>query len=92
MTLDRTSGTVPGTMKLRQRLGHGLLMPTPAVRRYLSRLSAAGEEFTRERSAASFQVSRQAAAIRLEKLLPVLVSGGSGGEVRGVTGLPSNLT
>jgi antitoxin HicB len=50
------------------------LMPLPAVRSYLARLSETGEEFTREGFAANFQVSRQAAAIRLEKLLPALVS------------------
>jgi len=66
------------------------LMPTPAVRRYLERLSQTGEEFTREGFAAHFQVSRQAAAIRLEKLLPALVSGTGGSHGRDVTASPSN--
>ena len=65
------------------------LMPLPAVRSYLARLSATGEEFTREGFAANFQVSRQAAAIRLEKLLPALVSR-TGGDVAGsLTASPS---
>jgi antitoxin HicB len=49
------------------------LMPLPAVRNYLQRLATEGEEFTPEGFASNFQVSRQAAAIRLEKLLPDLV-------------------
>jgi hypothetical protein len=65
------------------------LMPLPAVRSYLARLSATGEEFTREGFAAHFQVSRQAAAIRLEKLLPALVSGAGGDHGRDVTASPS---
>jgi antitoxin HicB len=65
------------------------LMPTAAVRRYLARLSETGEEFTREGFAANFQVSRQAASIRLEKLLPALVSGTGGDHGRDVTASPS---
>jgi antitoxin HicB len=49
------------------------LMPLPAVRNYLERLSETNEEFTMEEFACHFQVSRQAAAIRLERLLPDLV-------------------
>ena len=54
------------------------LMPLPAVRTYLQGLSEKGREFTSEGFASHFQVSRQAAAIRLEKLLPALVSSSSG--------------
>jgi antitoxin HicB len=50
------------------------LMPLPAVRNYLQRLAKEGQEFTRGGFATNFQVSHQAAAIRLEKLLPDLVS------------------
>jgi hypothetical protein len=58
------------------------------VRRYLSRLAGDGPEFTREGFAAHFQVSRQAAAIRLEKLLPALVSGIGASHGRDVTESP----
>jgi antitoxin HicB len=49
------------------------LMPLPAVRSFLQRLAKEGDEFTQEGFAANFQVSRYAATIRLEKLLPDLV-------------------
>jgi antitoxin HicB len=49
------------------------LMPLPAVRNYLRELSHKAGEFTQEAFAANFQVSRQAAEIRLEKLLPDLI-------------------
>jgi hypothetical protein len=65
-------------------------MPLPAVRSYLARLSATGEEFTREGFAANFQVSRQAAAIRLEKLLPALVSRTGEDDARGAITSPSD--
>jgi antitoxin HicB len=51
------------------------LMPADAVRSYLRELKSAGAEFTVEPFAANFQVSLQAASIRLEKLLPELVAG-----------------
>ncbi len=66
------------------------LMPLRAVRSYLARLSATGEEFTREGFAANFQVSRQAAAIRLEKLLPALVSRTGEDDARGAITSPSD--
>jgi Zn-dependent peptidase ImmA (M78 family) len=50
------------------------LMPYLAVQTYLRRLAYEGEEFTRKGFAANFEVSQHAAAIRLEKLLPDLVS------------------
>ena len=50
------------------------LMPLPAVRAFLSGLRKHGREFTEDGLAANFQVSRQAASIRLQKLLPDLVS------------------
>lgn len=50
------------------------LMPHSGVRSYLRRLKEEDREFTQEAFAANFQVSLQAARIRLEKLLPVLVA------------------
>lgn len=50
------------------------LMPLPGVRSYLCRLKEEGHEFTQEGFAANFQVSLQAASIRLQKLLPDLVA------------------
>ena len=50
------------------------LMPLSAVRSYLQHLARENAEFTPEGFAAAFQVSRQAAVIRLEKLLPSLVA------------------
>ena len=50
------------------------LMPLEGVRSYLRRLGKQGVEFTREAFAVNFQVSLQAANIRLEKLLPKLVA------------------
>jgi antitoxin HicB len=52
------------------------LMPLRAVRSYLRRLEKHGHEFTQAAFAANFQVSVQAATIRLEKLLPELVGRG----------------
>jgi antitoxin HicB len=51
------------------------LMPLEGVRSYLRRLRKECREFTQEAFAADFQVSLQAASIRLEKLLPDLVRG-----------------
>jgi antitoxin HicB len=52
------------------------LMPLRGVRSYLRRLDEHGDEFTQAAFAANFQVSVQAATIRLEKLLPELVGRG----------------
>jgi antitoxin HicB len=54
------------------------LMPLPAVLNFLQKLAKEGLEFTQEGFATNFQVSRHAAAIRLEKLLPDLVSANPG--------------
>jgi antitoxin HicB len=50
------------------------LMPLSGVRSYLRRLRKERQEFTQEAFAANFQVSLQAASIRLQKLLPELVA------------------
>lgn len=49
------------------------LMPAGAARAYLRRLAKGRREFSQAAFAANFQVSLQAAGIRLEKLLPELV-------------------
>lgn len=55
------------------------LMPEASVRVFLRRLADEHRELDVVELAQHFQVSRDAAAIRLEKLLPVLVGGGGGG-------------
>jgi hypothetical protein len=52
------------------------LMPLAGVRSYLNRLRKQGNEFSLALCALHFQVSSQAAGIRLEKLLPDLVGRG----------------
>jgi len=52
------------------------LMPLAGVRSYLGRLRKQGNEFSQTLFALHFQVSSQAASIRLEKLLPDLVGKG----------------
>jgi predicted transcriptional regulator len=52
-----------------------LLMPEVAVRAYLRRLADEDRELDLTELARHFQVSREAASIRLEKLLPALVGG-----------------
>ncbi len=52
------------------------LMPLAGVRSYLNRLRKQGNEFSQMLFALHFQVSSQAASIRLEKLLPDLVGKG----------------
>jgi len=49
------------------------LMPLPAVRAFLSDLRKRRREFSEDELAANFLVSRQAASIRLQKLLPALI-------------------
>jgi Zn-dependent peptidase ImmA (M78 family) len=51
-------------------------MPLAGVRSYLNRLRKQGNEFSLALCALHFQVSSQAAGIRLEKLLPDLVGRG----------------
>lgn len=51
------------------------LMPAASVRAYFRRLAKRRQEFDRAAFAANYQVSLQAAGIRLEKLLPDLVTG-----------------
>jgi len=53
------------------------LMPLDGVRAYLKRVAQRRGEFSLEGFAANFQVSVQAARIRLEKLLPTLIAVGS---------------
>jgi transcriptional regulator with XRE-family HTH domain len=50
------------------------LMPSEAVRRYLERIQDAREEFRLDAFAANFQVSPQAARVRLDRLLPRLAA------------------
>ncbi len=57
------------------------LMPLAGVRVYLRRLGRQGTEFSQALFARHFQVSSQAAEIRLEKLLPQLVGRGSHGRL-----------
>ncbi len=55
-----------------------MLMPGAAVQRYLSRCQELDEVFSVKGLAENFNVSSQAAAIRLQKLLPRLVAGTTG--------------
>lgn len=55
------------------------LLPTQGVRQYLKRMQAADEETSIEKIARHFDVSVQAARIRIEKMLPNLVDFGEGG-------------
>jgi antitoxin HicB len=58
------------------------LMPAVGVRAYIGQLAATDSEFDLTRFAAHFQVSVQAARVRVDKLLPRLVSGVGGGEMQ----------